>query len=160
MQGLDLRRDVISPRLEDELAEVIRASMAHDQRPGGHGIDHVAGFLPLDACDNPIPTAVSEAMAVVEPFMGIPNSVIASHYAAGAHLPFHTDPPFWASPICVLNVGADVEISWSHAYWHTLTVKFPRRALMVMGGESRTDWHHGINEVTEARTAFVFRRRI
>lgn len=156
--GLDFVEDFIGEDLEAELIGLLDVGA---RNPGTAGITHVQGFMALDACYSPVPEPVVSVIDLVEPHMGRPESVIASVYEVGASLAPHIDPELWSDTICVVSLQGPAELqfsSWVTGEKRRRVVK--PRTLMVMSGESRYQWLHGIEMINEPRIVLVFRRRI
>ncbi|XP_075222336.1 tRNA (carboxymethyluridine(34)-5-O)-methyltransferase ALKBH8 isoform X3 [Lycorma delicatula] len=90
-------------------------------------------------------------------------------------IPSHVDThsPF-ESPIISLSLGSDVIMDFKHRDGRKVPVLLPRRSLLIMDGESRYDWSHGItprkldvvqsleygliSKERSVRTSFTFRK--
>ncbi|XP_075222334.1 tRNA (carboxymethyluridine(34)-5-O)-methyltransferase ALKBH8 isoform X2 [Lycorma delicatula] len=105
----------------------------------------------------------------------IPDQLTVNEYQPGQGIPSHVDThsPF-ESPIISLSLGSDVIMDFKHRDGRKVPVLLPRRSLLIMDGESRYDWSHGItprkldvvqsleygliSKERSVRTSFTFRK--
>ncbi|XP_072119219.1 tRNA (carboxymethyluridine(34)-5-O)-methyltransferase alkbh8 [Mobula birostris] len=74
-----------------------------------------------------------------------PDQLTINQYEPGQGIPPHIDShsPFEDGIIC-LSLGAETVMEFRHPAGHSVPVMLPRRSLLVMTGESRYLWSHGI----------------
>ncbi|KAH8401441.1 hypothetical protein KR009_005537 [Drosophila setifemur] len=104
----------------------------------------------------------------------IPDQLTVNEYEPGHGIPPHVDThSAFLDPILSLSLQSDVVMDFRQGDEH-VQVRLPRRSLLVMSGEARYDWTHGIRPkhidvvpsvtgglTTQARgkrTSFTFRR--
>ncbi|KAL1517167.1 hypothetical protein ABEB36_000966 [Hypothenemus hampei] len=85
-------------------------------------------------------------LAQIQPeFKGFkPDQLTVNHYAPGQGIPHHIDThSAFEDPIICLSLGSSIVMEFKKDGTHTC-VLLPQRSLLVMSGESRYDWTHGI----------------
>ncbi|XP_063222331.1 alkylated DNA repair protein alkB homolog 8 [Bacillus rossius redtenbacheri] len=104
-----------------------------------------------------------------------PDQLTVNHYEPGHGIPQHVDThSAFEDPIMSLSLGASVVMDFKHLDGRHAAVVLPRRSLLVMSGEARLAWSHGITarktdvmpsaggglvvQDRSARTSFTFRR--
>lgn len=75
----------------------------------------------------------------------IPDQLTINKYCPGHGIPSHVDKhsPF-EDTILALSLGSDVIMDWKHHSGKYIPIVVPARSLLVMQGEARYDWQHGI----------------
>ncbi|KAL6462412.1 hypothetical protein MHYP_G00288340 [Metynnis hypsauchen] len=75
----------------------------------------------------------------------LPDQLTVNQYQSGQGIPPHVDThsPF-EDTILSLSLGAKTVMDFRHPDGHSVAVVLPRRSLLVMKGESRYLWTHGI----------------
>ncbi|KAM3968102.1 tRNA (carboxymethyluridine(34)-5-O)-methyltransferase alkbh8 [Aphomia sociella] len=93
--------------------------------------------------------------------VGMPDQLTVNKYKPGQGIPSHVDrhSPF-GDTILSLSLGSAVVMDWRHHSGKTVPVLMKRRSLLIMQGEARYDWQHGIqprtwDPVIETRTERV-----
>ncbi|EFA02043.1 alkylated DNA repair protein alkB homolog 8 [Tribolium castaneum] len=77
------------------------------------------------------------------PFEFRPNQLTINRYNPGQGIPSHVDThSAFGDPILSLSLSSDVVMEFKKD--ETICVLLPRRSLLVMAGESRYEWTHGI----------------
>lgn len=104
----------------------------------------------------------------------IPDQLTINHYSPGQGIPPHVDThSAFQDPIISLSLGDSVVMEFKNAKNEHKSVFLPQRSLLIMSGESRYNWTHGITPrkldliPTESglsvrkrgtRTSFTFRK--
>jgi alkylated DNA repair dioxygenase AlkB len=79
------------------------------------------------------------------PFEERPAQLIINEYMPGQGIARHTDAAVFGSPIVSLTLGSGCEMTFRKlACPEVFRVYLPRRSLLVMEGEARSDWTHEI----------------
>ncbi|XP_010222821.1 PREDICTED: alkylated DNA repair protein alkB homolog 8 [Tinamus guttatus] len=74
-----------------------------------------------------------------------PDQLTVNQYEPGQGIPPHIDThSAFEDEIISLSLGAEIVMDFKHPDGHTVAVMLPRRSLLVMSGESRYLWTHGI----------------
>ncbi|XP_055700460.1 alkylated DNA repair protein alkB homolog 8 [Phlebotomus papatasi] len=75
----------------------------------------------------------------------IPDQLTVNKYSPGQGIPPHCDThSAFSGPIVSLSLGSDVVMDFRSASGENSSVFLPRRSLLLMTGESRYNWTHGI----------------
>ncbi|XP_045763065.1 alkylated DNA repair protein alkB homolog 8 [Maniola jurtina] len=79
----------------------------------------------------------------------IPDQMTVNKYSPGQGIPSHVDrhSPF-GDTILSLSLGSSVVMEWRHHSGKYVPLVLPARSLLVMQGEARYDWQHGIQPRT------------
>lgn len=192
-EGLILIEDCITPETEAELLSNLEWDEADDGTEGTlknrrvihfgyeflYGLNNVDPRLPLT--ERPLPEACNEIWKCLESkcptFRNFqPDQLTVNRYEPGHGIPAHCDThSCFENPIISLSLVSSVVMefrkpeSGQHA-----SVRLPRRSLLVMSGESRYGWTHGITprksdiviksngqltvQKREIRVSFTFRK--
>ncbi|XP_040196180.1 alkylated DNA repair protein alkB homolog 8 isoform X2 [Rana temporaria] len=74
-----------------------------------------------------------------------PDQLTVNQYEPGQGIPPHIDThSAFEDEIVSLSLGAEIVMDFKHPNGSSVPVMVPRRSLIVMGGESRYLWTHGI----------------
>ncbi|XP_021236173.1 alkylated DNA repair protein alkB homolog 8 isoform X1 [Numida meleagris] len=74
-----------------------------------------------------------------------PDQLTVNQYEPGQGIPPHIDThSAFEDEIISLSLGSEIVMDFKHPDGHTVAVMLPRRSLLVMTGESRYLWTHGI----------------
>lgn len=74
-----------------------------------------------------------------------PDQLTVNQYEPGQGIPPHTDThSAFEDEIISLSLGAEIVMDFKHPDGHTVAILLPRCSLLVMTGESRYLWTHGI----------------
>ncbi|XP_067145741.1 alkylated DNA repair protein alkB homolog 8 isoform X4 [Apteryx mantelli] len=74
-----------------------------------------------------------------------PDQLTVNQYEPGQGIPPHIDThSAFEDEIISLSLGAEIVMDFKHPDGHTVAIMLPRRSLLVMAGESRYLWTHGI----------------
>ncbi|EDO33338.1 predicted protein [Nematostella vectensis] len=74
-----------------------------------------------------------------------PDQLTVNEYLPGQGIPPHVDThSAFEDGICSLSLGAKISMDFRHPDSRHVSVLLPRRSLLVMSGESRYLWTHGI----------------
>ncbi|XP_043847157.1 alkylated DNA repair protein alkB homolog 8 [Dromiciops gliroides] len=75
----------------------------------------------------------------------IPDQLTINQYEPGQGIPPHIDThSAFENEIISLSLGAEIVMDFKHPDGRTVSVMLPQRSLLVMTGESRYLWTHGI----------------
>ncbi|XP_065080263.1 alkylated DNA repair protein alkB homolog 8 [Ochlerotatus camptorhynchus] len=75
----------------------------------------------------------------------VPEQLTVNRYEPGQGIPPHVDThSAFEDPIISLSLGSDIVMDFRDTTGQHLNVDLPRRSLLVMSGESRYGWTHGI----------------
>ena len=86
------------------------------------------------------------------------EQVIVTRYGEGAGIGWHTDAPVFGETVATLSLGIDWRMEFRRrAGERAMKVPLPRRSLLVLADESRTDWQHRIPAVRATRISLSFR---
>ncbi|XP_072332860.1 tRNA (carboxymethyluridine(34)-5-O)-methyltransferase ALKBH8 isoform X1 [Scyliorhinus torazame] len=159
--GLLVVEDIISPEHETRLLALVdespntatenaQRSLKH-RRVKHYGYEFRYDNNNIDK-DKPLPGGLPEICdEVLEHSMEKgyvrfkPDQLTINQYEPGQGIPPHIDThsPFEDGIIC-LSLGAETVMDFKHPSGHSVAVMLPRRSLLVMTGESRYLWSHGI----------------
>ncbi|XP_038213540.1 alkylated DNA repair protein alkB homolog 8 isoform X2 [Zerene cesonia] len=75
----------------------------------------------------------------------VPDQLTVNKYKPGQGIPSHVDrhSPF-GDTILSLSLGSSVLMDWKHHSGKYVPIVVPARSIMVMQGDARYDWQHGI----------------
>ncbi|XP_065705620.2 tRNA (carboxymethyluridine(34)-5-O)-methyltransferase ALKBH8 isoform X1 [Patagioenas fasciata] len=74
-----------------------------------------------------------------------PDQLTVNQYEPGQGIPPHIDThSAFEDEIISLSLGAEIVMDFKHPDGHTVAIMLPRCSLLVMAGESRYLWTHGI----------------
>ena len=79
-------------------------------------------------------------------FRACPDQMIVNEYEIGQGISLHIDcEPCFEDTIASLSLNSSAVMNFTHVFSkETIPVFLPARSLVVMQGESRYDWKHGI----------------
>lgn len=163
--GLDVVADFVSPELEAEIDRWFGPTPpqgdADRHRVVRYGTGVPATGYTSGVTWDTIPPILGElAKRVVEAgrMTQTSNAITVNEYLTGQGIRFHVDKQIAGSRIVALGLVGDAMMGMRcKATKETREVWFPRRALVVMTGESRYDWQHCIYPVPARRLSIVFR---
>ncbi|XP_046565947.1 alkylated DNA repair protein alkB homolog 8-like [Haliotis rubra] len=158
-KGLVLLPDFVTPELEMHLLDQIKwndegseaqRTLKH-RRVKHYGYEFKYGINNVDPND-PLPEGVPEScreflsraieMGVVKHY---PDQLTVNQYEPGQGIPPHVDtPPAFEDGIVSLSLGSQAVMDFRHPDGQHLSVLLPQRSLLVMTGDSRYIWSHGI----------------
>ncbi|XP_067663773.1 alkylated DNA repair protein alkB homolog 8-like [Haliotis asinina] len=159
-KGLVLLPDFVTPELEMNLLDQInwneqgseaQRTLKH-RRVKHYGYEFKYGINNVDPND-PLPEGVPEScreflsrameMGVVKHY---PDQLTVNQYEPGQGIPPHVDtPPAFEDGIMSLSLGSQAVMDFRHPDdGRHLSVLLPQRSLLVMSGDSRYIWSHGI----------------
>uniref|UniRef100_A0A182Y9F9 Fe2OG dioxygenase domain-containing protein n=1 Tax=Anopheles stephensi TaxID=30069 RepID=A0A182Y9F9_ANOST len=163
--GLILERDFIDEAMEKVLLEAVNCddSKATDlqfkktlkHRKVKHfGYEFVYGTNNVDKTkplERKIPAVCDELWKRLQNLhpelrWHVPDQLTVNHYDPGQGIPPHVDThSAFDDPILSLSLGSDVVMEFKQpSSGKQVCVDLPARSLLIMGGESRYDWTHGI----------------
>ncbi|KAK3099761.1 hypothetical protein FSP39_009216 [Pinctada imbricata] len=135
---------------EDSANSAEQRSLKHRQ-VRHYGYEFKYGINDVDINDplpNGIPPVCNDLLSDVK-LKGIvnyiPDQLTVNKYEPGQGIPPHVDTPAaFEDGIMSLSLGSQVLMDFRHPDGRHLTVLLPPRSLMIMTGESRYLWSHGI----------------
>ncbi|PVD34929.1 hypothetical protein C0Q70_06210 [Pomacea canaliculata] len=187
--GLVLVKDFITADMEHELLKII--NFDGDSRDAGSSLKHrqvkhygyefnyeINNVDPRKPLKEGIPEICHEFLkqALDSKLIAcMPDQLTVNQYLAGQGIPPHVDTPSaFEDGIVSLSCGSQVIMDFRHPDGRCISVLLPRRSLLVMCGESRFIWSHGITPrktdivslasggltlvARETRTSFTFRK--
>lgn len=86
-----------------------------------------------------------------------PDQVIVNEYKPGQEIGRHIDAPFFGPTIASLSLMSDAQMLMGKYNGKEMPIMLERRSLLVLSGESRSDWYHCIPKVAEKRISITFR---
>ncbi|CAG2250544.1 ALKBH8 [Mytilus edulis] len=133
--------------------------------------------------DDPLPQSIpEECNAILQKALQtgyvkhLPDQLTVNKYVQGQGIPPHVDtPPAFEDGIMSLSLLSQIVMEFSHPGGQQISVLLPRRSLLIMTGESRYLWSHGITPrksdiittaegldlvMRETRVSFTFRKII
>ncbi|XP_059176888.1 alkylated DNA repair protein alkB homolog 8-like isoform X2 [Physella acuta] len=155
--GLILKEEFITPAEEEELLKLMnmeetteKGVMKHRQVKH-YGFEFKYGLNDVDVTE-PLPCGIPEIchgflnkaidLGLVKHF---PDQLTVNQYKPGQGIPPHVDTvEAFEDGIMSLSLGSQVVMDFRHPDGEHLHVLLPRRSLLVMTGESRYVWSHGI----------------
>ncbi|XP_026326429.1 alkylated DNA repair protein alkB homolog 8 isoform X4 [Hyposmocoma kahamanoa] len=132
-----------APKKDKKLKNRLVKHFGYEFRYGTNDVD----------LDNPLETKIPDVCNVLWERLrehgfdlGIPDQLTVNKYLPGQGIPSHVDKhsPF-GDTILSLSLGSSVVMDWKHHTGKYVPVVVPSRCLLVMQGEARYDWQHGIN---------------
>ncbi|XP_072248680.1 tRNA (carboxymethyluridine(34)-5-O)-methyltransferase alkbh8 [Leuresthes tenuis] len=160
-QGLVLVEDVVSPKEEAQLLAALRWSATTDdvtaqkalkhRRVKHYGFEFRYDNNNVDK-DKPLPAGLpEECFPVLERCLQdghidiMPDQLTVNQYESGQGIPPHVDThSAFEDTILSLSLGAQTVMEFRHPDGRVVAVVLPGRSLLVMKGESRYLWTHGI----------------
>lgn len=187
-EGLILIEDIITPELEEKLLRELEWSgeetdnKLKNRKVQHFGFEFIYGSNNVDPSsplERKIPKECDEVWKNLssrsEKFISFcPDQLTVNRYEPGHGIPAHCDThSCFVDPIVSLSLGSSVVMEFRQNTRH-VSVLLPRRSLLVMSGESRYGWTHGITprmsdiimkpdgnltvQRRELRTSFTFRK--
>uniref|UniRef100_A0A1A8FR29 tRNA (carboxymethyluridine(34)-5-O)-methyltransferase n=4 Tax=Nothobranchius korthausae TaxID=1143690 RepID=A0A1A8FR29_9TELE len=162
-QGLVLVEDFVSPEEEAQLLAAVDWSSAHEDVSGSaqkalkhrrvkhYGFEFRYDNNNVDK-DKPLPACLpGECLPVLERCLRdghinlMPDQLTINQYESGQGIPPHVDThSAFEDTILSLSLGAKAVMEFRHPDGRVVAVVLPSRSLLVMKGESRYLWTHGI----------------
>lgn len=110
----------------------------------------------------PLPVPLAEAMSRWLTNGGVDaallEQVIVTRYREGAGIGWHTDAPVFGDAVATLSLGVDWRMEFRRrAGERAIRVALPRRSLLVLEGEARSQWQHRIPAVPATRVSVSYR---
>ncbi|KAJ7320144.1 hypothetical protein JRQ81_019655 [Phrynocephalus forsythii] len=159
--GLNIIEDLVSPEEERQLLESIdwaedevlpstQKSLKH-RRVKHFGYEFQYDNNNIDR-DRPLPGGLPDIFnTFLEKCLNMgyiknkPDQLTVNQYEPGQGIPPHIDThSAFEDEITSLSLGAEIVMDFKHPDGQTLAVMLPQRSLLVMSGESRYLWTHGI----------------
>lgn len=157
--GLMLLEEFISESEENQLLSLVDFACDMENQQMKHrkvrhygyeflyGVNNVNKNLPLE---NQIPnecnflwTRLKEKHPNLAEFQ--PDQLTVNCYNPGQGIPLHVDThSAFEDPIMSLSLGASIVMEFKNKDEEHLSVLLPRRSLLILSGESRYNWNHGI----------------
>ncbi len=152
--GLSLLADFVSPDVAADLLTAIdaapwRADLKRRVQHYGYVYDYRRRNVDADMRLGPLPVwlaPLAERLHAEGYFSAVPDQCIVNEYVPGQGIAQHVDcEPCFGDVIASLSLGNVCVMTFTRVDGndqHTLTL--PPRSLLVMRGEARYDWRHGI----------------
>ncbi len=77
-------------------------------------------------------------------FDRVPEQVIVNEYLPGQGIAMHTDHRGFGPTVCTISLGDDWEMDFSENWDEKRPALLHRRSLVLLTGEARSVWQHGI----------------
>ena len=77
-------------------------------------------------------------------FDRVPEQVIVNEYLPGQGIAMHTDHRGFGATVCTISLGDDWEMDFSEDWTEKRPALLFRRSCVLLTGESRSTWQHGI----------------
>ncbi len=74
----------------------------------------------------------------------VPEQVIVNEYLPGQGIAMHTDHRGFGLTVCTISLGDDWEMDFSENWDEKRPALLHRRSLVLLTGEARSVWQHGI----------------
>ncbi|XP_050067122.1 alkylated DNA repair protein alkB homolog 8 [Anopheles maculipalpis] len=164
--GLILERDFIDETMEKILLEAVNCDDCEEtsneqlnktlkHRKVKHfGYEFVYGTNNVDKTkplERKIPAVCNELWSRLQNLhpelrWHVPDQLTVNQYDPGQGIPPHVDThSAFEDPILSLSLGSEIVMEFKHpSSGKQVCVDLPSRSLLIMGGESRYDWTHGI----------------
>jgi alkylated DNA repair dioxygenase AlkB len=142
--GLTLKNTIITPKYEKGLVTFIEAQPWQDslkRQVQQYGEEYSYKTRSLTYKNIPIP----EELLTLANAVGLPNpdNIIINKYMPGQGISPHTDSNVFGDVIASLSLLSDVPMDFNYkSNYHT--VHLEPRSLIILSGEARTHWTHGI----------------
>lgn len=184
-QGLIILEDFVSVEEEDLLISSLQwkwDSKLKHREVKHYGYEFKYGINDVDA-DDPLPESIPNSCdGILQKALKtgyvqhLPDQLTVNKYHPGQGIPPHVDTPgAFEDGIMSLSLLSQVVMEFTHPDGRHLSVLLPRRSLLIMTGESRYVWSHGITPrksdivtlaegldlvMRETRLSFTFRKII
>uniref|UniRef100_A0AC35EVJ8 Alkylated DNA repair protein alkB homolog 8 n=1 Tax=Panagrolaimus sp. PS1159 TaxID=55785 RepID=A0AC35EVJ8_9BILA len=128
---------------EDKFVDMKNRSVLHF----GYEFDYDSNSA-FKKCDD-IPSIFIQLIESMQPYFDtyFPDQVTVNRYRPGQSIPMHVDThSAFEEPIISLSLQSSINLDYTHCANPTVSteIPLPRRSLLVMKGESRYCWRHGI----------------
>ncbi|KAF6720889.1 Alkylated DNA repair alkB-like protein 8 [Oryzias melastigma] len=151
-EGLVLVENFVSPEEEAQLLDAIDWSATHDNDTAQKSLKHRRvkhyGFEFRYDINNVFQRSVYPfciAVWSMDTPTFIPDQLTVNQYESGQGIPPHVDThSAFEDTILSLSLGAKAVMEFRHPDGRVAAVVLPERSLLVMKGESRYLWSHGI----------------
>jgi alkylated DNA repair dioxygenase AlkB len=165
--GLELLYDVIDRETEALLLDAIDRqnwsnSLSRRVQHYGWRYDYKSRrVLPGDYL-GPLPTFLTPLTEIVEQKAGMtPDQAIINEYLPGQGIARHVDcEPCFGPVVAMVGLGSDVQMDFYNADHDTeWAAAFRRRSMLVVSGDARSRWAHGIAKRRSDPTFSIQRQR-
>ena len=176
ISGLILLEDYISQEHHDWLieridAEVWDTSLKRRVQHYGYRYDYKARRVDPNQFLGPLPSWLERIANQIYKdglVSVIPDQVIVNEYEPGQGIAKHIDcEPCFGDKIFSLSLGSHATFEMTHDSNEKVSLLLEPRSLLMMYGESRYEWKHGIparkkdgNRLRERRISLTFRKTI
>ncbi|XP_054719529.1 alkylated DNA repair protein alkB homolog 8-like isoform X2 [Uloborus diversus] len=156
-QGLTLIEDFVTEEEESSLISAITFDDVNDNTVLKHrkvkhyGFEFIYGSNNVDknkALDEKIPAKCMphlEKLVALGYISKVPDQLTVNYYAPGQGIPPHVDThSAFEDNILSLSLGSQVVMDFYSSEKGSVSVLLPKRSLLIMSGESRYAWKHGI----------------
>lgn len=187
-QGLHVIEDIIDEETEQNLLNQLTwedEPTLKNRKVQHFGFEFIYGANNVDPSrpltDKPIPKScdrIWQSLQLKSPDFSFfrPDQLTVNRYESGHGIPAHCDThSCFEDPIVALSLGSSISMEFKNpATSQQVNVSLPQRSLLIMSGESRYGWTHGIvpkksdivknteNRLTvqkrATRTSFTFRK--
>jgi alkylated DNA repair dioxygenase AlkB len=165
--GLSYLSDYVSPAEENELLVRVEShdwskELARRVQHYGWRYDYRARRVTPDAYLGPLPPWL-ERLAdrlMSDDIMDYPDQVIVNEYLPGQGIAPHTDcEPCFGPVVAMLSLGSPVQMDFTHPDHSAVPFHVGQRSLLVLRGDARYSWAHGIAKRRQDRHYRIARRR-
>lgn len=115
-------------------------------------------LVPSEPLPDDLAAAMARWLARAELGAALLEQVIVTRYRTGAGIGWHTDAPVFGDTVATLSLGADWRMELRRRAGDApVKIALPRRSLLVLERESRSQWQHRIPAVRALRLSLSFR---
>lgn len=142
----------ISPDLERSLVEAIDAhewltSMSRRVQHYGWKYDYKARRVSPDSYLGPLPAFLTPLVDLIQAEAAFtPDQAIINEYEPGQGIAAHIDcEPCFGPVVAMVGLGSSTQMDFAHRpTGRTWSLQFERCAVLILGGEARSEWTHSI----------------
>ena len=168
--GLVLCEDFLSPESESYCIELIDAAggewcndLSRRVQHYGWRYDYKARAITPDMHIGALPEWLKRLAQKLYDETGlfdrVPEQVIVNEYLPGQGIAMHIDHKGFGPTVCTISLGDDWEMDFSQNWKDKRPALLHRRSLVLLTGESRSAWQHGITPRKSELTANGRRNR-
>lgn len=145
--GLSVQLDIMTPETEQGILNWLDTqpwSSALSRRTQHYGFDYnyKGGAITQGT---PLTGPILEVADILQSLQVTFNQCIVNEYTRSQGIAAHVDSVKFGSTIVGFSLGADCVMTFTKAQ-ESVDVFLPRRSVLVMSGESRYEWKHGISK--------------
>ncbi|XP_062983165.1 alkylated DNA repair protein alkB homolog 8 isoform X2 [Elgaria multicarinata webbii] len=142
LESIDWAEDEVIPNVQKSLKHRRVKHFGYEFRYDNNNVDRdrpLPGGLP-DICNTLLEKCLKMGYITEKP-----DQLTINQYEPGQGIPPHIDThSAFEDDIISLSLGAKIVMDFKHPVGHATAVVLPQRSLLVMSGESRYLWTHGI----------------